>query len=124
MITLLQYITDTNDIANSNNSESLFFSYVKPHRPISKSSAARWVATVIREAYAQLDEIPKANAHEVRAIAASMFVGPEDNIIDILSSGLWSNQWSYLGFYKRTIPPDWDFSQFGSVVVVNKVLKF
>ena len=124
MLTLLQYITDTNDIAATNKSDSLFYSYVKPHKPISKNSEARWVATVIRDAFAQLGAVPKANAHEVRAISASMFVGPEDSIQDILSAGLWSNQWSYLGFYKRVIPADWDFSQFGSLVVVNKVMKF
>lgn len=124
MTTLLQYINDTNDIANDLKSEKLFFSYVKPHNPVSKSSVARWVATAIRDAYKELNDVPKANAHEVRAIASSMFIGPEDDVKDILDSGLWSSKWSYLGFYKRLIPTEWDFSQFSSVVVVNKVMKF
>lgn len=122
--TLLQYISDTNQIAKDSGTDKLFLSYVRPHKPVSKNSLARWIATVIRDAYSQLANTPSANAHEVRAIASSMFVGPMDNHDDILAAGLWSSKWSFLGFYKRHIPAEWDFSQFGSLVVVNKVIEF
>lgn len=89
------------------NTDKLFLSYVGPHKPISKNSLARWIATVIRDAYSQLANAPSVNAHEVRAIASSMFVGPKNNHDDILAAGLWNDKWSYLGYYKRLIPTEW-----------------
>ncbi|XP_067933007.1 uncharacterized protein [Watersipora subatra] len=120
-LTLLEYLTVTNDLCDNNG--NLFLSYIRPHKPITQDSVSRWICCAIRDSYKVLDmsSLPETNAHEVRAIAASMFISDDNNVDDILATGLWSSKWSFLGHYKRDIP--WDLSQFKSLVVVNKVLK-
>ena len=104
------------------NRTALFVSYVKPYKDISPDSISRWLCLVIRESYSSIDRPLQDHiqAHEIRAVSASMFLGG-NNVDEILSTGLWSSKFSFLNHYRRVV--DWDLSDFGSVVVVGKVLK-
>lgn len=117
LITLLEYITTTKPLCANT---KLFIFFVVPHRLASVDS----IATTIRDSYKSLcpETMPRATAHEIRAIASSMFVGKTNIVNNILALGLWTNKWFYLGHYQRDIQTDWDLSQFALLVVIDKVL--
>lgn len=116
---LKQYLDRTDKLSPV--SDQLFISLNAPHQAISKDTVARWLASCIRDSYKSLDDclLPHVNAHEIRAIAASMFIRNND-IDEIMSTGLWKSKYCFLQHYFREV--DWDFSEIGSIVVANKMV--
>lgn len=98
----------------------LFISMVAPHKDVSINTISRWLAAAIRESYKKIDRslLPHINAHEIRAISASMFIrgnSPEE----ILSTGLWRSKFCFLEHYFRKV--DYDLSDCGPIMVLNKL---
>ena len=116
---LKQYLSLTDKIRPDRN--QLFISFIAPHKDVSKDTISRWLASTIRDSYKNVDEClaPHVNAHEIRAIAASMFVRGND-VNDIISTGLWKSKFCFLNHYFREV--DWDLSGCGPIVVANKVV--
>jgi integrase len=118
---LKQYLVMTEKLRPDRH--QLFVSFCTPHKEISKDTLSRWLASVIRDSYKVLHDclLPHVNAHEIRAVAASMFVRG-NTIDDILSTGLWKSKFCFLNHYFRDVV-DWNLSDCGSIVVANKLVR-
>ena len=81
---LQQYLKKTAELRNS---QQLLISYVKPHRPVSKDTIARWCKSVLD--VAEVDT-SKFKSHSTRAVLSSHLAECLFKIQDILASAGWS----------------------------------
>ena len=81
-----------------NSTSDLFFSYVKPHKPVGKDTLARWVREALEKAGID-GNICKP--HSERAASTSKAYAKGDSLQDILKMGNWSNK----SIWQKNIPP-------------------
>ena len=122
---LKRYLATTDGLLK----DRLWVSYNAPRqRGVSKYTLANWLCLVIKYAYIHGEkELPEhINAHEIRAISASMFVHncqkDDDLVSGILKSGLWKSERSFLNHYLRDVHQwrdrlmDFDFECIGETI--------
>ena len=86
---------------NSNyNSSRLFLSYIKPHRPVSSSTIARWVKSVLTLSGINTDSF---SAHSTRAAASSAAARAGVALKDIMNAADWTNESTFKKFYHKPV---------------------
>ena len=86
---------------NSNyNSSRLFLSYIKPHRPVSSSTIARWVKSVLTLSGINTESF---SAHSTRAAALSAAARAGVALKDIMNADDWTNESTFKKFYHKPV---------------------
>ena len=87
------------------NRKRVFISHLENYpKEISSDTVSRWIVQTIRFAYEGSSlELPKVNAHEVRALASSWAWFNKVALEDILRASYWSSENSFIRFYLRDI---------------------
>ena len=94
---LLEYIARTSSLRHNN---SLFISFQKPFKPVTKSTLGRWVKTVM--SLAKIDtNIYKP--HSIRSASTSAALRGGAPVEDILAAAGWSSDNVFARFYNRPV---------------------
>lgn len=99
---LKEYLHRTSKLRESNDSK-LLISYCKPHKPVTKSTVARWIKVVMCRAGI---DIKMFGPHSVRAASASKAKLMAVPIADIMKTAGWSNKQTFAKFYDKKIMPE------------------
>ncbi|CAB4019063.1 Gag-Pro-Pol poly [Paramuricea clavata] len=86
----------------------LFFSYVKPHKAVSKDTISRWIRTVMMNA--GLD-VTIFKPHSTRSAATSKATQACVPIQDILKQAGWSNHRKFDRFYNKPVRKESSFAE-------------
>jgi hypothetical protein len=78
----------------------LFISYVKPYKPITKQTFARWIKQTMTEAGVDTSHF---KAHSTRAAATSKAFQKDIPLDTILAAANWSRASTFYKFYNKTI---------------------
>ena len=106
---LNEYISRTQKLRQAEHSQ-LLISYMKPHKPVTKDTIARWVKSTLKLAGIDI----KAFApHSTRAASTSCNLNAGLCLTDILKAAGWSSARTFATFYKKPITKD----NFGSYVL-------
>ena len=81
----------------------LFLSYIKPHKPVSSSTLARWAKSVL--SLAGIDTT-FFKPHSPRSAASSAAFNAGVSLSDILEAADWTNESTFTRFYKRATVND------------------
>ena len=82
----------------------LFISFNLDYKKdIQVSSLARWLKTVIKEAYSQKSIQTSARAHEIRAWSASLALEHNVAVNDILEAAYWRSRNVFIKHYLRRV---------------------
>lgn len=76
----------------------LFISFIKPYKPVTKQTLARWV-----NSYLNLAGIQGFSAHSTRKAGSSKAKVKGVKIEDILAKGNWTNKTTFEKFYYKPI---------------------
>ena len=98
---LKQYekVTENSWQKTENTPNLLFISYVKPHKPVTSATIARWVKTVL--SLTGIDDI--FTAHSTRGASTSAAVRAGVALPDIMEAADWSRESTFKKFYCRSI---------------------
>ncbi len=77
---------------------NLFLSYIRPHKPVTSPSVARWMKSVLELAGIDTSIF---TAHSVRGASTSGALNQGISIPDILKMDSWSNESTFQKFYYR-----------------------
>ena len=91
------YLEEVKDLRND--VTSLFVSYVKPHKSLSRDSLRRWLKTMMNDAGIDLSFGP----HSARGAATSFAKRANVSMETILKSAGWSNENTFNKFYNLPI---------------------
>ena len=94
---LKEYLARTNTIRGKGRKE-LLVSYIKPYKPVSTDTIARWIKTVLQRAGVDTNIF---SAHSVRAASTSKAKQNSVNIKMILDKAGWSSAGTFAKFYDR-----------------------
>ena len=106
--TLEEYISRTSELRGVE--QSLFISFQKPHKRVTKSTISRWIKDVM--ARAGIDTA-KYQAHSVRPASASKAMSKEVPIDIIMSTAGWTRESTFAKFYNKEIKRN----QYASVIL-------
>ena len=97
---LRQYEKVTKDIRPKDRAESnpLFLSYIKPHRPVTSQRIAHWIKDLLGEAGVDTDTF---KAHSVRGASTTAALAKGVSLQDILRTADWSAESTFQRFYYR-----------------------
>lgn len=98
---LKEYLKRTENVRNNNT--CLFLSYIKPYKPVTKSTLSRWLKTVMSRAGI---DITKFSTHSIRVASASK-AKLSISVEIILKSVGWSNANTFAKFYDKPIERDY-----------------
>ena len=93
---LMLYIEKTKDQRGDN--KQLFFSFIKPHNPVTSSTIARWLKQVMESAGIDTNIF---KAHSVRSASTSAAAMQGVTTEDILNAADWSTDSSFRCFYYK-----------------------
>lgn len=82
--------------------QRVFLSYRRPHRPVTASTVARWLVTVLGAAGVDTDCF---RAHSTRSAATSAAARGGASVNDILEAGDWASARTFRRFYHRELSP-------------------
>ena len=113
--TLLQYISRTESFrpTDSGQKNNLFISYIKPHNPITSSSIARWITSMLKLAGIDTETF---KAHSTRSASASAAASAGLTTNQIMEAADWSSESVFQRFYYRPIQSN----QIGVAVLSTK----
>lgn len=107
--TLKLYIEKTQNLRPVGEEDGqLFISYVKPHKPVSKDTIARWVRTMLIKAGV---DTSKYTAGSVRPAAASKAKAMAVPVAHIMARAGWSRETTFARHYNKVITPSGDVFQ-------------
>jgi len=109
-------------------SRKRLFLPIKGTGDISAASISRWIASVIRKAYAALSERDltslKIRPHELRALSTSWAFVNHTPLDDILKAAFWKNSSTFSSFYLRSLSLQKDnLFSLGPLVASQKIVK-
>ena len=95
------YLSKTETLRESNTDKTkLFISIVKPHRPVSRQTIAKWIVNTIKLAY---ESDIQVKAHSTRAIGPSWALFRGASMCSILQAADWSRETTFVKFYLRNV---------------------
>jgi hypothetical protein len=94
-----EYIKRTQKLRDPELSQ-LLISYVKPNKPVSRETIARWCKNVLKSAGI---DTKRFSCHSTRAVATSLAAEKSGDIDKIISSVAWSNAKTFQTFYKKPV---------------------
>lgn len=103
-VTLQHYLARTEELREetSQHDEGLLISYVKPHKPVTKDTIARWIKSMLRRSGV---DTTKFTAGSVRSAAASKAKALSVPISSIMSKAGWTQESTFAKFYDKHIVP-------------------
>lgn len=101
--TLAEYISRTQTVRNKDSDSKLFVSYIRPHKPVSTDTLARWIRSVM---YDSGIDTSIFKAHSVRGAATSDAFARGVPISDILRTADWTNEHTFRKYYLRKCNSD------------------
>ena len=101
---LKEYINRTNQFRNC--SPQLLLSYVKPYKPASKDTIARWCKSVL--AAAGID-VSKFKSYSTRAASTSYLADNNASLKNIMLSAGWSNEKTFQQYYHKPTESEFNF---------------
>lgn len=96
--TLRAYEEETREKRTPNSGPQLFIATIKPHNPVTSSTIARWIRTVLTKSGINTDIF---KAHSVRGAATSAAAKEGVTLNDILKAADWSNETVFQKFYYK-----------------------
>lgn len=97
--TLSEYISRTQTLRNRCNTAcKLFVSYIKPHKPVSTDTLARWIKHVMMDSGIDTSIF---KAHSVRGATTSDAYAKGVPISEILCTADWTNEHTFRKYYLR-----------------------
>ncbi|XP_050706772.1 uncharacterized protein LOC126992159 [Eriocheir sinensis] len=108
--TLKMYITRTEQLRSGLDKETgtLLISFIKPHKPVTKDTIARWLREVLRMSGVDTE---KYSAGSVRPAAASKAKAMAVPITHIMAKAGWSKEATFAKYYDKEIVPERDVFQ-------------
>ena len=102
--TLAEYISRTQDVRNlcGTIASKLFVSYIKPHKPVSTDTLARWLKLVMTDAGIDTSVF---KAHSIRSATTSNAYAKGIPISEILHNADWTNEHTFRKYYLRECNP-------------------
>ena len=100
METLQAYELKTESFRAQGERTKLFLAVVKPHRPTSSSTLARWMKSVLEKAGIDTGIF---NAHSVRGAATSAAASAGITTADILKAADWISESVFTKFYYKPV---------------------
>lgn len=94
-----EYISRTT-LMRENSSSQLLISFIKPYKPVSKDTVARWIKEVLRDAGIDTNTY---SSHSSRAAATSYGFEKGTRITEILDAAGWSNARTFASYYHKPI---------------------
>ena len=82
------------------NSNRSFLPYIKPHRPVSSSTIARWVKSVLTLSGINTESF---SAHSTRVAASSAAARTGVALEDIMKAADWTNESTFKEFYHKPV---------------------
>ena len=97
-----QYIKSTSKLraTTDNDPRNLFLSYIKPHRPVSPSTIARWIRELLAEAGI---DVSIFKAHSVRGASTTAAANASAPLDEILKMADWSATSTFQKFYYKPV---------------------
>ena len=95
---LTLYIERTRELRGNN--DQLFISFIKPHHPVTSSTIARWLKSVMESAGIDTSVF---KAHSVRSANTSAAATQGVTTEDILSAADWNTESSFQRFYYKPV---------------------
>lgn len=92
----------------------LLLSFLKPYKPVCKSTIARWIKQILKSAGIDVD---KYTAHSSRAASTSKCKTKGLNIAEIMKSAGWSKESTFSRFYEK--PVDNNGDNFGTTILTQ-----
>lgn len=96
--TLREYLARANELRGQ--CKQVFISYLKPFRPVSRSTISRWVKVVMKEAGINVDKFKPHSPRSTSTSKASLCSVPLDQI---MSAAGWSSATTFARFYNKPI---------------------
>lgn len=94
------YVHATDTLRSEVNEHRLFIGSVKPHKPVTGSTIARWIKKQLEEAGVDTSTF---SAHSTRGAAASKAATLGVPIQSILSAADWASESTFSRFYRREV---------------------
>ena len=98
VLALQEYEKRTSEIRSSNGSTQLLIAMIKPHKPFSSSTVARWLKTVLNNAGIDTSIF---KAHSVRSAATSSASEAGVTTATILDAADWATETMFQRFYYK-----------------------
>ena len=97
-----QYLTATSNCRTTieNKPNSLFISYIKPHRPVTPSTVTRWIRDLLAEAGI---DTAIFKVHSVRGASTSAATNASVPMEEILKMANWSTESTFQKFYYKPV---------------------
>ena len=111
---LERYISLTQSVRGT--SDSLFISYCKPYKPVSRDTISRWVKHLLHESGI---DIKTFSTHSTRAASTSKGCELGIPVEHILAAASWSNAKTFAKFYKKPIETTRNQTSFGKELLDN-----
>ena len=100
MTCLQDYIDKTKDFRELNNTQLLFLSILKPHKPVTRSTLTKWILKMLK--LSGID-VTKFKSHSMRSASSSKVASLGLQTKDILKMGNWSSASVWQKFYHKKI---------------------
>ena len=97
---LKSYLERTKQSRTEHNTQLVFLSVKKPHKPVSRSTLTKWVLKMLD---ASGIDTNKFKAHSIRAASSSKVSNLGLQLRDILEMGNWSNNSTWETFYHKRV---------------------
>lgn len=86
---------------------NLFISFVRPYKPVSKSTVSRWVKTTLGLTGVDLTDF---KPHSIRAASTSAASRMSVPLETILRTAGWSNQCTFAQYYQKEVHEQGDYA--------------
>ena len=96
-LVLKEYLKRTKTLRNSS---SLFITFIRPYKPVSRDTISRWIKTVMSDAGI---DVQKFSAHSTRGASTSQAARRNVPLGTILKTAGWTNECTFAKFYKRPV---------------------
>ncbi|CAC5365270.1 unnamed protein product [Mytilus coruscus] len=100
-LTYEEYVRKTETLRNKE--QKVFISTVKPYKPVTKSTIARWVKTVMKSSGINIECF---GPHSCRSASTSAALGQGLKLDTIMKSAGWKSAKTFQKFYNKTIITD------------------
>ena len=115
VVTCLEtYLVATQTKRTENTSSQLLISFQAPHKPVTTSTIARWLKTIMEMAGIDTNTY---KAHSTRAASTSKAKAKGMSTKQILSLANWSNAKTFLRYYNKSIDGRTEESNFANLVL-------
>ena len=112
---LKSYEQRTQRFRSCDENNQLFLSFIQPHRPVTSSTLARWIKSLLQLAGVDTTIF---SAHSLRGAPTTEALNQGVSVQDILGMADWSQESTFTGFYYR---PQFDVSPGNAILSADEI---